>query len=133
MNKITLAQLKEQQQISSLDEYINMDLMHAEDVERFKDIFPKSVEAIEKLPTDKIYVNTEDYQGDIFAFERYGSIRAWAYMALQWAYMDDYDEEAEPDNWRTVNVYRLFNEFKAETIIDTINEYWQIELAELEV
>ena len=24
-------------------------------------------------------------------------------------------------------------DFKAETIIDTINEYWQIELAELEV
>ena len=41
MNKITLAQLKEQQQISSLDEYENMDLHHAEDVERFKDIFPK--------------------------------------------------------------------------------------------
>ena len=69
MNKITLAQFKEQQQISSLDEYENMDLHHAEDVERFKDIFPKSVEAIEKLPTDKIYVNTEDYQGDIFGFE----------------------------------------------------------------
>ena len=30
MNKITLAQLKEQQQISSLDEYENMDLHHAE-------------------------------------------------------------------------------------------------------
>ena len=45
MNKITLAQLKEQQQISSLDEYENMDLHHAEDIERFKDIFPKSVEA----------------------------------------------------------------------------------------
>lgn len=96
MNKITLAQLKEQQQISSLDEYTNMDLTHAEDVERFKDIFPKSVEAIEKLPTDKIYVNTEDLQGDIFAFERYGSIRAWAYRALEWAYMDDCDEESGP-------------------------------------
>lgn len=83
MNKITLTQLKEQQQISSLDEYENMDLHHAEDVERFKDIFPKSVEAIEKLPTDKIYVNTEDLQGDTFAFERYSSIRAWAYQALE--------------------------------------------------
>ena len=61
MNKITLAQLKEQQQISSLDEYENMDLHHAEDVEIFKDIFPKSAEAIEKLPTSKIYVNTADY------------------------------------------------------------------------
>ena len=30
MNKITLEQLKEQQQISSLDEYENMDLHHTE-------------------------------------------------------------------------------------------------------
>ena len=133
MNKITLTQLKEQQQISSLDEYENMDLHHAEDVERFKDIFPKSVEAIEKLPTDKIYVNTEDYQNGDFAYYRYASLRARAYQALEWAYMDDYDEEAKPDDLNTVNVYRLFNGFKAETIIDTINEYWQIELAELEV
>ena len=133
MNKITLAQLKKQQQISSLDEYENMDLHHAEDIERFKDIFPKSVEAIEKLPTDKIYVNTEDRQTDDFAYYRYGSLRAWAYQALEWAYMDDYDEEAEPDDLNTVNVYRLFDGFKAEKIIDTINENWQIELAELEV
>lgn len=132
MNKITLAQLKEQQQISSLDEYTNMDLTHAEDVERFKDIFPKSVEAIEKLPTDKIYVNTEDCQGDDFAYYRYGSLRAWAYQALDWADMDGCDEEAGPTDWNTVNVYRLFDGFKAETIIDTINEYWQIEVAELE-
>ena len=41
--------------------------------------------------------------------------------------------EAEPDDWKTVNVYRLFAGFKEETIINTINEYWQIELAELEV
>lgn len=133
MNKITLAQLKEQQQISSLDEYTNMDLAHERDIEAFKDIFPKSVEAIEKLPTDKIYVNTADYQNSDFGFERYGSIRAWAYQALEWAYMDDYDEEAGPDNWKTVNVYRLFDGFKAEKVIDTINEYWQIELVELEV
>ncbi len=133
MNKITLTQLKEQQQISSLDEYTNMDLAHEKDIEAFKDIFPKSVEAIEKLPTDKIYVNTADYQNSDFGFERYGSIRAWAYQALEWAYMDDCDEEAEPDNWKTVNVYRLFDGFKAEKVIDTINEYWQIELAELEV
>ena len=132
MNKITLAQLKEQQQISSLDEYTNMDLAHEKDIEAFKDIFPKSVEAIEKLPTDKIYVNTADYQNSDFGFERYGSIRAWAYQALEWAYMDDCDEEAEPDNWKTVNVYRLFDGFKVEKVIDTINEYWQIELAELE-
>ena len=133
MNKITLAQLKEQQQISSLDEYTNLDLSHAEDIESFKDIFPKSVEAIEKLPTDKIYVNTADYQNSDFGFERYGSIRAWAYQALECAYMDDYDEEAEPDNWKTVNDYRLFDGFKVEKVIDTINEYWQIELVELEV
>ena len=133
MNKITLAQLKEQQQISSLDEYENMDLHHAEDVERFKDIFPKSVEAIEKLPTDKIYVNTEDYQKSSFAYECYGSIRAWAYMALEWAYTDGYDEEAKPDDLNTVNVYRLFNGFKADEVIDTINEHWQIKLAELEI
>lgn len=133
MNKITLEQLKEQQQISSLDEYTNMDLTHAEDIERFKDIFPKSVEAIEKLPTDKIYVNTEDHQGDCFAYNRYGSIRAWAYQALEWAYMDDYDEESGPYDWNTVNVYSLFDGFKADKVIDIINEYWQIELAELEV
>ena len=133
MEKITLAELKERQQISSLDEYTDMDLSHEEDYNRFKDIFPKSVEAIEKLPTDKIYVNTADYQDSNFAFERYGSMRAWAYQALEWAYMDDYDEEAEPDNWKTVNVYRLFAGFKEETVIDTINEYWQIERAELEV
>ena len=133
MNKITLAQLKEQQQISSLGEYTNLDLAHEKDIESFKDIFPKSVEAIEKLPTDKIYVNTADYQNSDFGFERYGSIRAWAYQALEWAYMDDCDEEAEPDDWETVNVYRLFDGFKAEKVIDIINEYWQIELAELEV
>lgn len=133
MDKITLAQLKEQQQISSLDEYTNMDLAHAEDVERFKGIFPKSVEAIEKLPTDKIYVNTEDRQCDDFAYYRYGSLRAWAYQVLEWAYMDDYDEESGPTDWNTVNVYRLFDGFKAEKVIDTINEYWQIEIAELEV
>lgn len=133
MDKITLTKLKEQQQISSLDEYTNMDLDHAEDVKRFKEIFPKSVEAIEKLPTDKIYVNTEDYQTDDFAFYRYGSLRAWAYQALDWADMDGYDEEAGPTDWNTVNVYRLFDGFKADKVIDTINEYWQIELAELEV
>lgn len=133
MEKITLAELKERQQISSLDEYTDMDLSHEEDYNRFKDIFPKSVEAIEKLPTDKIYVNTEDLQGDDFAFYRYGSLRAWAYQALEWAFTDDYDEEAEPDDWKTVNVYRLFAGFKEETIINTINEYWQIEIAELEV
>lgn len=133
MGKITLTQLKEQQQISSLDEYTNMDLAHEKDIESFKDIFPKSVEAIEKLPTDKIYINTADYQNSDFGFERYGSIRAWAYQALEWAYMDDYNEEAEPDDWETVNVYRLFDGFKAEKVIDIINEYWQIELAELEV
>ena len=108
MNKITLEQLKEQQQISSLDEYTNMDLEHEADYQRFKDTYPKSVEAIEKLPTDKIYVNTADYEGSDFAFERYGSVRAWAYQALEWAYMDDYDEEAKPDDLNTVNVYRLF-------------------------
>ena len=97
MEKIALAELKERQQISSLDEYTDMDLSHEEDYNRFKDIFPKSVEAIEKLPTDKIYVNTEDLQGDDFAFYRYGSLRAWAYQALVWAFTDDYDEEAEPD------------------------------------
>lgn len=133
MNKITLAQLKEQQQFSSLDEYENMDLHHAEDIERFKDIFPKTVEVIEKLPTDKIYVNTEDYEDGDFAYYRYGSIRAWVYQALEWAYMDDYDEEAEPDDCNIINIYQLFDGLKAETIIDTINEYWQIELAELEV
>lgn len=133
MEKITLAELKERQQISSLDEYTDMDLSHEEDYNRFKDIFPKSVEAIEKLPPDKIYVNTEDLQGDDFAFYRYGSLRAWAYQALEWAFTDDYDEEAEPDDWKTVNVYRLFAGFKEETVIDTINNYWQIELAELEV
>lgn len=132
MTKITLAQLKEQQGISSLDEYINMDLSHEEDYQRFKDDYPKSVEAIEKLPTDKIYINTADYQSSDFAFERYGSLRAWAYQALDWADTDGCDEEAEPDNWNTVNVYRLFAGFKAEIIIDTINEYWQIEVAELE-
>ncbi len=67
-----------------------------------------------------------------FLDKRYSSW-AWAYQALEWAYMDDYDEEAEPDNWKTVNVYRLFAGFKEEAIINTINEYWQIELAELEV
>lgn len=133
MSKITWEQLKEQQQISSLDEYSNMDSSPEADYDRFKDIFPKSVEAIEKLPTDKIYVNTADYQDSNFAFERYGSMRAWAYQALEWAYMDDYDEEAEPDDWHKVNIYRLFTGFKEETVIDTINEYWQIELAELEV
>ena len=133
MEKITLAELKERQQISSLDEYFNMDSSPEADYDRFKDIFPKSVEAIEKLPTDKIYVNTADYQDSNFAFERYGSMRAWAYQALEWAYMDDYDEEAEPDDWHNVNIYRLFAGFKEETVIDTINEYWQIELAELEV
>ena len=132
MNKITLEQLKEQQQISSLDEYINMDSEHEADYQRFKDTYPKSVEAIEKLPTDKIYVNTEDYQGDDFAYYRYGSLRAWAYQALDWTDMDGCDEEAGPTDWNTVNVYRLFNGFKAETIIDIINEYWQIEVAELE-
>lgn len=133
MEKITLEELKERQQISSLDEYFNMDSSPEADYDRFKDIFPKSVEAIEKLPTDKIYVNTADYQDSNFAFERYGSMRAWAYQALEWAYMDDYDEHAEPDDWHKVNIYRLFAGFKEETVIDTINEYWQIELAELEV
>ena len=47
--------------------------------------------------------------------------------------MDDHDEQAEPDDWTPVNVYRLFDGFKAEKVIDTINEHWQIELAELEV
>lgn len=50
-----------------------------------------------------------------------------------WGFNPFEDEEDEPDDWNTVNVYRLFDGFKAETIIDTINEYWQIELAELEV
>lgn len=133
MNTITLSELKERQQIASLNEYTNMDLSHEEDYNRFKEFFQKSVEAIEKLPTDQIYVNTEDYQGDDFAFYRYGSLRAWAYQALEWAFTDGYDEEAEPDDWRTINVYRLFAGFKEDTIIETINNYWQIEIAKLEV
>lgn len=48
MNKITLAQLKEQQQISSLDEYENMDLHHAEDVEK------KSVDLLDGWVDDVI-------------------------------------------------------------------------------
>lgn len=115
-----------------LDE--DSDSMHERYLRYLQDwIIDHSVEAIEKLPTDKIYVNTADYQGDDFAFYRYGSLRAWAYQALEWAFTDGYDEEAEPDDWRTVNVYRLFAGFKEETIIDTINDYWQIEIAELEV
>lgn len=49
MQKITLAELKERQQISSLDEYSDMDRSHEEDYDRFKDIFPKSVEAIVQM------------------------------------------------------------------------------------
>ena len=45
----------------------------------------------------------------------------------------DLEVENELDDWNTVNVYRLFDGFKAEKVIDIINEYWQIELAELEV
>ena len=44
----------------------------------------------------------------------------------------DLEVENELDDWNTVNVYRLFDGFKAEKVIDIINEYWQIELAELE-
>ncbi len=137
MNKITLTQLKEQQNISSLDEYLNMDFSHEEDKQRFETDFPKSVREIEQLPTDKIYVNTADYQGADFAFERYGSLRAWAYQALEWLNMGisigncDCDENATFDDWDTVNVYRLFDGFKADKIIDTINECWQIKLVEL--
>ena len=49
MKKITLTELEERQQISSLDEYTDMDLSHEEDYNRFKEFFPKSVEAIVQM------------------------------------------------------------------------------------
>lgn len=56
MSKITLEQLKEQQQISSLDEYTNMDLEHEADYQRFKDAYPKSVTKVESdTPTKSAY------------------------------------------------------------------------------
>ena len=135
MKNITLSELKKAQQITSLDDCINMDFDNKENYNKFKDIFPKSVEAIEKLPTDKTYVNTEDVQGCEFAFYRYGSLKAWAYWALNnLSSIDEYNEEAEPDDLYITNIYRLFEGFvDEEVIIDTINECWQIEIAELEV
>lgn len=131
MNKITVAQLKEQQQISSLDEYETW-ICTTKKTSKDSKTSSRNRSKRLKITDQQIYVNTADYEGSDFAFERYGSIRAWAYQALEWAYMDDYDEEAEPDDWNTVNVYRLFDGFKAEEVIDIINECWQIELAELE-
>lgn len=135
MKNITLSELKKAQQITSLDECINMDFDNKENYNKFKDIFPKSVEAIEKLPTDKTYVNTEDVQGCEFAFYSYGSLKAWAYWALNnLSSIDEYNEEAEPDDEHITNIYRLFEGFiDEEVIIDTLNECWQIEIAKLEV
>lgn len=135
MKNITLSELKKLQQITSLDDCFNMDLSHEEDYNKFKDIFPKSVKAIEKLPTDKVYVNTEDPQGEELAFYRYGSLRAWSYWALREisTSTDEYDEESDDGHEYVTNIYRLFDGFKEDAIIDTINECWQLELAELEV
>ena len=135
MKNITLSELKNAQQITSLDDCINMDFDNKENYNKFKDIFPKSVEAIEKLPTDKTYANTEDVQGCEFAFYRYGSLKAWAYWALNnLSSIDEYNEEAKPDDLYITNIYRLFEGFvDEEVIIDTLNECWQIEIAKLEV
>lgn len=135
MKNITLSELKKLQQITSLDDCLNMDLSHEEDYNKFKDIFPKSVKAIEKLPTDKAYVNTEDPQGEELAFYQYGSLKAWSYWALNnLSSIEEYNEEAEPDDEHITNIYRLFEGFvDEEVIIDTLNECWQIEIAELEV
>ena len=135
MKNITLSELVKVQQIQSLDDCLNMDFDNKENYNKFKDIFPKSVEAIEKLPTDKIYANTEDVQGFEFAFYCYGSLKAWAYWALNnLSNIEEYNEKAEPDDLYTTNIYRLFEGFgDEEVIIDTINECWQIEIAELEV
>lgn len=135
MKNITVSELKKAQQITSLDECINMDFDNKENYNKFKDIFPKSVEAIEKLPTDKIYANTEDVQGCEFAFYRYGSLKAWAYWALNnLSSIEEYNEEAEPDDEHITNIYQLFEGFvDEEVIIDTLNECWQIEIAKLEV
>ena len=135
MKNITLSELVKVQQIQSLDDCLNMDFDNKENYNKFKDIFPKSVEAIEKLPTDKVYANTEDIQGCEFAFYRYGSLKAWAYWALNnLSNIEEYNEKAEPDDLYTTNIYRLFEGFgDEEVIIDTINECWQIEIAELEV
>lgn len=99
----------------------------------YEDEFPVSYAAIQKLDTKDKYINIGDNQGDSFAVGCYGSLKAWALKVLDWADADEYGDSidnAEAD--QTIYVYQLLNYFKPETLIDLINDIWQIEIIKLE-
>lgn len=103
----------------------------------YEDEFPVSYAAIQKLDTKTKYINIGDHQGDQFAVGCYGSLKAWALKVLDWADADEYGDSIDDaidgtDTTQMIYVYQLLNCFKPETLIDLINEIWQIEIIKLE-
>lgn len=101
----------------------------------YEDEFPLCYSAIQKLDTKTKYINIGDKEGDQFAVGCYGSLKAWALKVLDWADADGYVDcagEDEEDIGQPY-VYEMMNEFSPETLIDLINDIWQIEIIKLEV
>lgn len=99
----------------------------------WSDEFPISFEAVKKLDDKDLYICMYDYQTNDFSVGCYGTLRDWGEKVLDWAHADDYGDstdDAEFDN--RIYVYQLMNYFKPETLIDLINDIWQIEIIKLE-
>lgn len=118
----------EEKELTNIDEWYSKE----ENQEYYKTNFPKSYESIMKnLSTERKFINLYDGQGGEFAVGCYGSMRSWAFKVLDWMDSDGfYDEEAEVGDVETVNGFVMMNHFREETLIDSINEIWTLEIVE---
>lgn len=100
----------------------------------YEDEFPVSYAAIQHLDTKTKYINMGDKEGDQFAVGCYGSLKAWALKVLDWADSDGYIDCADEDEEDIGQpyVFEMMNEFNPRTLIDLINDIWQIEIIKLE-
>lgn len=112
----------------NLDE--NFDPKYVE--EMFKEDFPVSYAAIQKLNDDRIFICRTDCEGADFAVGRYSTMKGWCYQVLEWATMDEYADTKDNDDPLSIAVFSLMNEFKPETIIDLIQDVWQIQIEEVD-
>lgn len=110
----------------NLDE--NFDPKYVE--EMFKENFPVSYEAIQRLDDNRVFICRTDYEGSDFAVGRYGTMKGWCYQVLEWATMDEYEDTKDDDDPLSIAVFSLMNRFKPETIIDLIQDVWQIQIEE---
>lgn len=118
----------EEKELTNIDEWYSKE----ENREYYKTSFPKSYEAIMKnLSTERKFINLYDGQGGEFSVGCYGSMRSWAFKVLDWMDSDGfYDDEAEVGDVETTNGFVMMNHFREETLIDSINEIWTLEIVE---